>query len=140
VRKRVVVGFDGSDESRTAISWTIEEAAIRKTDLRIVAAVQGTPPAELWGVPTPARVTEQDLDRARQRAEEVLAELVPERPERTDVAAVHGHPGAVLIQESWDADLVVVGATGLGGFLKTILGSVSAAVVANAHCPVMIVH
>jgi nucleotide-binding universal stress UspA family protein len=141
VASRVVVGFDGSEEARRALDWALQEAGIRNAPLRVVAAVQGIPPAELWGVPAPARVSEEELAGARSRTESALTAASQSHPGvSAEVVAVPGHPSAVLIQESQDAALVVVGATGVGGFFRTLLGSVSTAVVERASCPVAIVH
>jgi hypothetical protein len=64
VATRVVVGFDGSEEARRALDWAVQEAGIRNAPLRVVAAVQGIPPAELWGAPAPARVSEENWRRS----------------------------------------------------------------------------
>lgn len=50
-----------------------------------------------------------------------------------------GPPAKVLVQESRDAQLLVVGRRGRGGFLAQVMGSVSGACVAHAHCPVLVV-
>ena len=138
---RLVVGFDGSEEARRALDWALQEAGVRRAPLRVVAAVQGTPPVELWGAPAPPAVSAEELAAARARTESALAAASQSHPEvSAEVVAVPGHPSAVLIQESRDAALVVVGATGVGGFVRTLLGSVSTAVVGRASCPVAIVH
>ena len=96
---------------------------------------------ELWGAPAPARVSEEELAGARSRTESALNAASKSHPGvSAEVVAVPGHPSAVLIQESRDAALVVVGATGVGGFFRTLLGSVSTAVVERSSCPVAIVH
>ena len=135
------MGFDGSEEARRALDWAVQEADIRNAPLRVVAAVQGVPPVELWGASAPARVSEEELARARSQTESALTAASQSHPGvSAEVVAVLGHPSAVLIQESLDAALVVVGATGVGGFFRTLLGSVSTAVVGRASCPVAIVH
>ena len=50
-----------------------------------------------------------------------------------------GPPAKLLVEESRDAQLLVVGRRGRGGFLAQIMGSVSGACVAHAHCPVLVV-
>ena len=53
--------------------------------------------------------------------------------------AIEGHPAEVLVEASKDADLLVVGSRGHGGFIGMLLGSVSQHVLAHARCPVVVV-
>jgi nucleotide-binding universal stress UspA family protein len=52
---------------------------------------------------------------------------------------VEGAPARALMRASEDADLLVVGSRGLGGFKRLLLGSVSSQVAHHSRCPVVIV-
>ena len=62
-----------------------------------------------------------------------------ERPEWFSAVTAQGTPAKVLIDASKDAEMLIVGSRGHGGFVGLLLGSVSSACVAHAHCPVLIV-
>jgi nucleotide-binding universal stress UspA family protein len=138
---RIVVGFDGSPESRAAVRWALDEAALRRVPVRVVTAVEGTPPPSLWAIPAARPATREELDLARERVEAAVRETTQGRADDVacEVAVIEGTQSAVLIRESADAALIVVGARGLGGLAGMLLGSVSRAVVEHAVCPVTIV-
>jgi nucleotide-binding universal stress UspA family protein len=78
-------------------------------------------------------------------AKKILDEAVEqafgaETPANVTSALVRSHPREALIDASRDADMIVVGRRGHGGFGGLLLGSVSSAIVAQAHCPVLVVH
>ena len=135
-----MVGVDGSDGSVQALRFAVEEARIRGAALRAVNA---------WHVPAamysagwaPATV---DLDDLRKLAEKALVESVEDAGagaagvELTPILR-EGHPADILLEEAKDADLLVVGTRGLGGFKGLLLGSVSHQVALHASCPVVVV-
>ena len=61
------------------------------------------------------------------------------RPVEVETAIVTGPPGAALIAESEDADLVCVGSVGIGRYVRSILGSTATDLAEIAHCPVAII-
>jgi nucleotide-binding universal stress UspA family protein len=135
----IVVGIDGSDGARTALRFAADEASIRRTQLRVVSA---------WHVPTgvymPPTYMDLDLDAYRQTASDVAERQVvdvlgPERATAVYVVIHEGSPAEVLIAESRQAELLVVGSRGHGGFAGLLLGSVSQHCAAHAHCPVVVV-
>jgi nucleotide-binding universal stress UspA family protein len=67
------------------------------------------------------------------------AQLGEAQPLSVTVRAVNGLPAQELIEASRDADLLVVGSRGGGGFARLMMGSVSDQVVRHAHCPVVVV-
>lgn len=135
---RIVVGVDGSDQSRIALARALDEARLRGG---VVEAVHVWSPPVYWGgmeygvsqLPTPTEVQ----DAARRRLDEVLAGM----PDDVSVEAlvVEGGVASSLIDLSTGADLLVVGSRGRGGFAGLVLGSTSHAVVGHAHCPVLVV-
>jgi nucleotide-binding universal stress UspA family protein len=136
----IVVGVDGSEESRLALDWAADEAVRLGLPLRIVHSWRWLP----HGDPTvPAPIVTEDKGQ-RALAEELLDEaaarargLAPELDVTTylDQRAV----GPLLVEESRKATTVVVGSRGHGGFAGLLLGSVSLVVAAQAESPVVVV-
>ena len=140
---QIVVGVDGSDSSRKALAWAYDEAGHHGATLLVVSTwepptVPMTPP--YWNL-TPEEYGDQPRQEVLQRLERFTSELVPKDPAvdvRTSVEEGK-NPAKVLIERSKEADLVVVGSRGHGGFVGMLLGSVSQHLVAHAECPVVVV-
>jgi len=128
--KTMVVGVDGSADSRRAVAWAVELA--RQTGARVVAVHAVGLLEHEAGDPTGAHL-EPDLDRWT----EALGELAPDRVERRLVA---GDPVDALWSAVADAhaDLVVVGTRGTGATALK-LGSTSLRLAESCGCPVVIV-
>jgi nucleotide-binding universal stress UspA family protein len=138
----IMVGVDGSHNSHRALEWAMKEAAARHAQLTVVAVHQVA--ASGWIVaPIFVPVDEPTLEHTRQAAEEAVAKaaagLGESQPALVTVRAVTGFPAQELIEASRDADLLVVGSRGRGGFARLMLGSISDQVARYAHCPVVIV-
>lgn len=139
---KVLVGVDGSDGSRAALRFAIAEAALRDAEVEAVASWQA-PAYSYTGVAVMPPVVELS-EAASIALKEAIAE---EREGLTGRAAqvavtaevVQGPAAAVLIDRSREADLLVVGSRGYGGFRGLLLGSVSHQCVSHAHCPVVVV-
>lgn len=139
--ERVVVGVDGSPSALEALKWAAHYASATGGTVRAVLAwhyptAAGNPPV---GV-TPA-VVETEVEQSREDVidEAITSALGPQPTVKIERKAVYGHPAQVLIDESADADLLVVGHRGHGGFSGMMLGSVSTHCVTHAHCPVTVV-
>jgi nucleotide-binding universal stress UspA family protein len=135
---RVIVGVDGSPHSDRALGWACRRAETCGDTVRAVCAWSLGASGEDW-VPQPGVKSE-----GQRRAEEVLREAVErvrgEHPAITvQTAVVEGPPARVLVEMSADADLLVIGSRGLGGFSGLLLGSVSQQCTHHAHCPVTVV-
>ena len=139
-RRPVVAGVDGSQSALAAVGWAAAEAARRRLPLRLVAA-HTWPAGGLVGDPglgvDPRAVLRDmvlgNLTAAAAAASAAASGLAVEQAE------VDGDPAAVLAGESEQAELVVLGDRGLGGFTGLLLGSVAVALSARAACPVVVV-
>jgi nucleotide-binding universal stress UspA family protein len=136
------VGVDGSSDSQRALEWAIKHAALEHAQLTVLAVHQVA--ASAW---TSSAVTypedRAEEEKVRQAAEEAvnktISRLGDARPASVAVRGVSGQPAQVLIEASRDADLVVVGARGGGGFARLMTGSVSSQVVNHSACPVVVI-
>jgi nucleotide-binding universal stress UspA family protein len=140
---RVVVGVDGSETAKLAVAWAAREAALRGMTLELVAAWEVPPSAYAYGYGFPG-VPEDLTTGMKERAERRLAEalddaraIAPGIPIET--LASEGQPADVLLHVAAEADLLVLGSRGLGGFRGLLLGSVSQQCSHHASCPVVIV-
>lgn len=138
---RIVVGVEGSDGSRAALRWALEEAQVRGCSLEVVTAYLPTyvPAAPDFGyVP----LDQVDLvEQVRQMQDDVVAETLAARPTTVVIErkVVKGRAADTLISEASGASLLVVGSRGRGGFRGLLLGSVSQQIASHASCPVVIV-
>ena len=131
----IIVGVDYSTEAKAALRFALEEARLRRARLLAVHAIDsfGTYPS-----------LAVDVSAVRGAAEDLLENVTSEvSGEGDDVEierrVVEGAPGAVLVEESRAADLLVVGSRGHGGFVGLLLGSVSQQCAHHSACPVVIV-
>lgn len=133
----VVVGVDGSPRSGAAVALAFDEASTRETHLLALHA---------WG--DDARAGHGGSGAARRpaarHAEDLLAERLAGWQEKYPEVAVRrvvlgALPAGALIEAVRDAQLLVVGSRGRGGFAGLMLGSVSRAVIQHAPCPVIVV-
>ena len=137
----IVVGIDGSGHSQRALEWAVKEAAVRHAPLTVLTVHQAVV-GYFGGVveyPGDATLTARAQAAAQEETDKVLAALDGPRPDPVEVKAVNGFPEEVLINASKDADMMVLGARGAGGFARLLMGSVSSQVSHHAHCPVVIV-
>jgi nucleotide-binding universal stress UspA family protein len=136
----ILVGVDGSAHAQRALEWAIKEAALRHTSLTVLTVHQAV--AGFWGGTLHYAQDESLTDQAREAAQaatdKTLASLPDQHPESVTVKAVNGLPAEELINASADADLVVLGSRGEGGFARMVMGSVSTQVVHHAHCPAVV--
>jgi len=137
----IVVGFDGSAHSERSIEWAMKEAALRHAPVTVLA-VHPVAVSAWTRAPITFPADESEVDKARTAAQEsvdkLASQLGGERAAVT-VRALSGVPAEELIKAGADADLLVVGSRGSGGFGRLLLGSVSSQVTHHAPCPVVVV-
>ncbi|HEY4348197.1 MAG TPA: universal stress protein [Gaiellaceae bacterium] len=144
----IVVGIDGSDASRAALRWAAAEARLRGVPVRAVHAWWAIPWLSDDAAPPSRGSAAGDWEathdaEARTLIEAFIDATLGEATGRdVEVAAVSMQgvaAAAALLDASKDADLLVLGSRGRGGFAGLLLGSVSQQCVHHAHCPVVIV-
>lgn len=135
---RIVVGVDGSQPSLEALRWAAHQASLTGANLEAVIAWE-LPGAYGWaGLPVP---DDYDFEGPAAHAldEAVDSALPPDQARGVTRTVVMGNAAQAVLDRAEGADLVVVGARGLGTFRSTLLGSVSHSVTLHAPCPVVVV-
>lgn len=139
--QRIIVGIDGSEYSPAALQLAGRIARALNAPIDVITCLGWSDfflPSHL--PPGNLEVTAQLEAIARRLMEQAIERAYgPERPPNLTTAVKVGSPAKVLVEESRDAQLLVVGRRGHGGLLGQIMGSVSAACTAHAHCPVLVV-
>ena len=138
----IIVGIDRSSNAHRALDWALREAAVRHAPLTVLTVHEVA--ASPWtGSPIILPPDHADLDKVRRQVEDIVAQATlkagDQAPASVTVSAVSGVASRVLIEASRDADLLVVGSLGGGGFSRALLGSVTQQVVQHAECPVTVV-
>jgi nucleotide-binding universal stress UspA family protein len=138
----IIVGIDGSGHSRGALEWAMNEAAMRRAPLTVLTVQQAV--TGFWGGPVvypgDADLAEHARKRAQEETDEVLDKLpVQARPLSVTVLCAIGAPAEEILEAAKDAEMIVVGSRGAGGFKKLLMGSVSTQVSYHANCPVVVV-
>ena len=139
---RIVVGVDGSNSSRRALRFGLQEALVDGSSVMVVNS---------WEIPLPQNAESRTGDEQTfhedvfdRQSEEivagVLAEVVDDETEQLDISAVRmqSHPVEALLKAGEDADLLVVGSRGRGGVRGLVMGSVSQGVLQHARMPVAV--
>ena len=136
----VVVAVDGSAASNNAVRWAANTAMKRGLPLRLATSytmpqylyAEGmVPPDELFSDLQSESM--EKIEAARAIAHEVAPEIL------IGHTVAEGSPIDLLLEMSSDVTMLGLGSRGLGGLSGMVMGSVSAAVVSHAHCPVVVV-
>lgn len=134
--KVIVVGVDASEPSKEALRWAAGQAELSGQELRVIMSWEI--PAMAYWAPLPEGL---DFEKETRNAlHQTVTEVLGENPAVTVTEVVReGHPAPVLLAESANADLLVVGSRGHGEFTGMLIGSVSEHCVTHASCPVVVV-
>jgi nucleotide-binding universal stress UspA family protein len=136
----IVVGVDGSPESRAALRWAVEEADRRGCAIDAILAWQGGY-GMVIGAVTPNVLAESTPERDHERWRRVLGDAVAEVDPGGGIRTVlvTQDAGPALVEASKTASLLVVGTHGAGPIRSALLGSVSAYCVRHSACPVVVI-
>ncbi|MEV7965939.1 universal stress protein [Sphaerisporangium sp. NPDC088356] len=133
----VAVGVDGSPAALAAVRWAADDAVRRDRGLRIVHVTEPWLFDQTLGTPPGFRESLSDQSRGvLHEATKAAHDRVPGL--RVETASPQGRVRTELLNEARDADELVVGTRGLGGFMGLVLGSVSMGVAGHAECPVVV--
>ncbi|WP_033823966.1 universal stress protein [Kitasatospora sp. MBT63] len=127
----VTVGVDGSDASLVAAEWAAQEALLRGRPLRVLHALPLMPHL----LPSWSRQTRPAGDLLHE-VRHVLAVRHPQLLVRTE--EVHDVVTSALVAAGEDAELLVLGARGIGGFPELRVGSTALHIAARANSPTVL--
>lgn len=135
--ERIVVGIDGSEHSAKAVRWALAEARAHGATLDVVMAWH-------WGNqrhadPDARFDPSYNEESAAEALEAYLEAAIGDDRDQVRARPVLDLPARALLDAGADADLLVVGSRGQGGFKGLLLGSVSQQIVTHAPCPVVVV-
>jgi nucleotide-binding universal stress UspA family protein len=140
---RIVAGVDGSPSSLSALRWAIRQAGLTGATVDAVIAWHYPAAAAGYGW-APIGMEQAGGFDFKEISEKTLADAVsstldPASDVRVQALIAEGNPAQVLLDAAADADLLVVGSRGHGGFAEALLGSVSQHCVQHASCPVVVI-
>ena len=138
--RKIVVGFDGSESSRVALTWAMRAAKVRAVPLLLAhAGFAGV--ASVGASATSADDSHDALTQAeRTMVTAAIHEAHREVPGvEVESTIVTGLPADALLRLLDGAEMLVVGSRGCGGFAEVLLGSTSLQVATHATCPVVVI-
>ena len=139
--QRVVVGVDGSQQSIDALRWAARQAGATAAHVEVVCSWEprvGT--AGPYIAAADGTYTSPQDDARVWLARVAGVVYGTDHPPNVELLTREGHAADVLIEQSSDAALLVIGSRGLGEVAGLLLGSVSARCAEKARCPVLIMH
>lgn len=138
---RIVLGVDGSEASLTALELVATTIWPAGTNIRLVGAYEQ--PLDWSGLASPPAdtVAHDATQRTLFTTLQSLSKRLKANTYAIETVVARGRPADVLLAEAHDlrADMIIVGSRGLGAAASALLGSVSATLVDQAPCPVLVV-
>ncbi len=134
-RPEIVVGYDGSSSSKSAVRTAVTLAESLRADLRLISTWMS--PISIAGYAYSGSAQEEE---SRQVILEVTRDLFEGHvPGWFTTESLEGSAAQTLIAQSARSGMLVLGSRGHGGFAGLLLGSVSTECASHAKCPVLIV-
>jgi nucleotide-binding universal stress UspA family protein len=137
----IVVGIDGSAHSARALEWAMNEAVLRHAPLTVLSVHRVM--VSFWDSPFGYPEPHDQLERAREMAREAIGKALAQRgdehPASVTTRVLIGAPAEELLRAAEDADMIVVGSRGTGGFARLLMGSVCTQITHHARCPVIVI-
>lgn len=135
--REVLVPFDGSEPSRGALGYALEEFPEAEVTLLYVLESHGQADRDPGGV---SGVDREDVDRAAEEVTDAGRDLAAEHGVEATVEIVSGQPWRRIVEVAGesDCDLIVMGTHGRTGVERALLGSVAENVVRQAPVPVLV--
>jgi len=137
----IIVGVDGSGDSQRALEWAMKEAAVRATPLTVMT-VHEQARGYLGGMNEFSNdhiLGEKARGIVQAEVDSAASALGDSSPASVTVRVTSGSVVEELVNAAKDADMLVVGSRGAGGFSRLVMGSVSAQVTQHATCPVVVI-
>ena len=141
MRNEIVVGLDDSPSSKAALDWAAEQAKSTGAVLRAVHALDWPYGLSADGFPSPmdvTNVTREEIEDSYRRAITAVFDAISPRPDWI-LQFASGDTGQVLVRQSKDSRLLVVGTREHVGLGRLLTGSVSHYCLSHALCPVVAV-
>ncbi|CAG2199931.1 putative universal stress protein SSP1056 isoform X2 [Mytilus edulis] len=144
--KNVVIAMDGSEHSKFAFKWFVDNCRNEDDHIYIVHAVEMHIPSQkfmssyAFDPDVLASMLKKEKERVTQELQQ-YGTLLKESGVNGTVKSVHtANPGEGIVKSATelDAALIVTGTRGLGNIRRTLIGSTSDYILHHAHAPVMI--
>lgn len=139
----IVVGVDGSEESKVAVDWAARDAALHKVPLKLLNVLNPPVVMAFPEVPMPPGYLQWQEDEGAKlltAALKTVEEATEGSPVEVTSEMVTGPSVPVLADLSTGAQMIVVGSRGRGALARGLLGSISTGLVHHAKCPVAVIH